>query len=187
VHQTVPWLQQFEGSWATVWVLKKAVNQRVSDARRPSKRVILDRAFYGTPPVEDATPVASTVAISSSPGPTGSPGPVVSSGATPTETAGETSRRPGREETEKGREGREGGGRGGEGVGVMGVVGVRGESVPLDSCGSGYHHMYLSIMQWLRACLPNAVLAGASLKALATGRFRPIRLHYQGLIMLGMM
>jgi hypothetical protein len=36
VHKVVPWLQCFEASWATKWIIKRLINQRVHDRRGES-------------------------------------------------------------------------------------------------------------------------------------------------------
>ena len=38
VHKVMPWLQCFEGSWATKWILKSLINQRVHDGKRAKRR-----------------------------------------------------------------------------------------------------------------------------------------------------
>jgi hypothetical protein len=41
VNKTAPWLQCFEEHWATDWVLKRMIDQRVHDHNRKSKRKIM--------------------------------------------------------------------------------------------------------------------------------------------------
>jgi hypothetical protein len=38
VHRTVPWLLCFEENWATAWVIKRILNQRVHDRKRAKRR-----------------------------------------------------------------------------------------------------------------------------------------------------
>jgi hypothetical protein len=44
VNKAVPWLKRFEDDWATEWLLKKLIDQRVHDRNRASaKQKISDR------------------------------------------------------------------------------------------------------------------------------------------------
>jgi hypothetical protein len=38
VHKVAPWLLSFEETWATKWILKKLINQRVHDGNRAKKK-----------------------------------------------------------------------------------------------------------------------------------------------------